>query len=759
MGDSGRRDTWMRGALVRIPAGLLTGHGAAPSVSRCRTRGPWTGVVIAALGIAVVVPAVGAVVGAVAMTALAGIYFDRREVPDLGPLTRFEFPTVGRIYDARGAVLMELAREQRSLSQFEQIPPIVRDAILATEDRRFFAHDGIDYLSVPRVLTRIRAAAWFNRLRSSAPDTPARSLFPQGGSTITQQLVRGVFLPEHAIRERGAVGPEAGWRGRTLERLLGARSANMVLRKVEEMRLAVWLEERMRREFGSKRRAKEEILARYASLVYMGNGQYGFARASEYYFGVPLASLTSADADRAALLAGIMKAPRNYAPTAPDGAAVLRRRDRVLALMAARGVITRAEREAAVRRPVVRMAPPTLVPLESAAVVEHVLEDLRAQELGLDDLLLGRVQVETTVDVRIQRIAADALEQGLERYETRRAPMNGFVQGAVVVLRNSDGAILAEVGGRRALAGRAPSYLDFNRARQAWRQPGSAMKPIVYLTAFRRRAVGLDTLVPDEPISVPDGTGGRKWIANYDGQYKGLLPLRQAFAESRNTVAVWLTTRVGLDAVLATARDLGLRATLRPFVTTALGASEVTLVDLAGVYRAMASGLVTAPYIVHAVKRGDDTAARVHAERLPALPVDDAALALVQEGLRGVVRLPSGTAGALNASSFPLAVMGKTGTTNDFRDALFVGSTYGREGITVAVRVGFDDNRSLGPRETGGRVALPVFRDIMRGIYRDELAGAAPVFPDAMERSITRYLLRPVEPPLLPVESSVAIKH
>jgi penicillin-binding protein 1A len=741
-----------------VPAGVLTGHGAATVVRKRRRRKPWTGVVIAAFGIAVVVPAVAAAIGVVAMTALVGIYFDRRDLPDPGPLTRFEFPTVGRIYDAQGAVLLEVAREQRSLSQYESIPPIVRDAILATEDRRFFAHDGVDYRSVPRVMRRIRTAAWFGHLRASAPDTPPRSIFPQGGSTITQQLVRGVFLPEHVLRENGAVSAAAGTKGRVLEALLGARSANMVLRKLEEMRLAVWLEERMGREFGSKERAKQEIFARYASLVYMGNGQYGFARASEYYFGVPLASLTPDDADRAALLAGIMKAPRDYAPTASDRLAVLRRRNQVLALMSARGFITPVQHDAAVLRPVVRVARPTLVPLESAAVVEHVLEELRAQDLGLDDLLLGRVQVQTTVDARIQRIAADALEKGLARYEARRVPRNGLVQGAVVVLRNSDGGVLAEVGGRRAIEGGATSYLDFNRAREAWRQPGSAMKPIVYLAAFRRRTVGLDTLVPDEPISVPDGTGGLKWIANYDGQYKGLMPARQAFAESRNAVAVWLTKRVGIDAVLATARDLGLRAPLRPFVTTALGASEVTLVDLAGAYRAMASGLVASSYVVRAVKRGDDTAAPVNAQRPPALPVDDAALALVQEALRGVVRLPSGTASALNSSTFPLAIMGKTGTTNDFRDALFVGSTYGVDGITVAVRVGFDDNRSLGSRETGGRVALPVFRDVMLGIYRDELAGAAPAFPDAMERGITRYLLRPVSPPLSPVDTSVAIK-
>lgn len=721
-----------------------TAGDSAAAVHRRRARRAWSGAAALTLGAAMLAGVAVATGGAIVAGALAVVHFDRRDVPDSGPLTRFEFPTIGRIHDARGAVLLEVAREQRGLSAFSEIPPIVREAILATEDRRFFAHDGVDYRSVPRVLTRVRAASWFRDLRAGGPAAAARSIFPQGGSTITQQLVRGVFLSDRVQRERGAVSADAGAGGRVLGALLGARSANMVLRKFEEMRLAVWLEERMRQEFGSKRRAKEEIFARYASLVYMGNGQYGFARAADHYLGTPLSALTRDDADRAALLASIMKSPRDYAPTATDRAAVLRRRNQIVVLMAARGFITAAQREAAVRRPLVRIVRPAIAPLESAAVVEHVLDELRARDLTLGDLLSGRVQVRTTVDARLQRLAVDALERGLARYEARWPALRGLVQGAVVVLRNSDGAVLAEVGGRRVFAGRAASYLDFNRARQAQRQPGSAMKPFVYLAAFRRGGIGLDTLVPDDPISVPDGAGGRKWIANYDRQFKGLVPVRQAFAESRNAVAVWLANRVGIDAVLATARDLGLRAPLRPFVTTALGASEVTLVDLAGAYRAMASGVAASPYVVSAVTLGRHAEARV--ARLPPSPlaVGDDALVLLQEALRGVVRLPSGTAYALHRStSRPLAVMGKTGTTNEFRDALFVGSTYGLRGVTVAVRVGFDDNRSLGPRETGGRVALPVFDDVMTGIYRDGLAGSAPTFPDAMERRITRHLTPP----------------
>ncbi len=707
-----------------------------------------------ALGLAALAGATVAGLAALLAASLAGVYLDRRAMPEMGPLLRFEFPTAGRIYDTRGQVLVELAREQRTLSRFDEIPPIVREAILAAEDRRFFSHDGIDYRSVPRVVSRIRAGTWLDQLMVGAVAAPGRAIFPQGGSTITQQLVRGVFLQEQVARERGGAATESGLAS-ALTSMVGSRSASMMLRKHEEMRLAVWLEAEMARAFGSKRRAKEEILARYASQVYMGNGQYGFARAAEYYFGTPLASLGPDDADRAALLAAIMKSPRAYAPTAADRERVLRRRNQILALMTRLRVISTATWREATARPLRVEARPAGAPPDSAAVIEHVLDELRAHDLGLDDLAQGRVQVHTTVDLRVQAVVAAALEEGLARYERRHPGVRGLVQGAVVVLRNADGGVLAEAGGRRARPGHPSSFLDFNRARQSWRQPGSAMKPIVYLAAFRAGVITLDSLVPDEPTSVPDGVGGRKWIANYDGSYKGPLPARQALAESRNAVAIWITKRIGIGAVMAAARDLGLQAPLKPFVTTALGASEVTLVDLAGAYRALASGVVATPYVVHGVMTGGEPGKIVSALRLAPLVIADPALALVQEGLRGVVRLPSGTAHALGRATFPVAVMGKTGTTNDFRDAIFVGSTYGPLGITVAVRIGFDDNRSLGARETGGRVALPVFADVMAGIYQAQLVGPSPAFPAAMERSITRYLATP----LPDAEPAAAIKE
>jgi penicillin-binding protein 1A len=179
---------------------------------------------------------------------------------------------------------------------------------------------------------------------------------------------------------------------------------------------------------------------------------------------------------------------------------------------------------------------------------------------------------------------------------------------------------------------------------------------------------------------------------------------------------------------------------LQPYVTTALGASEVNLMELANAYRTMASGLLTQPYLIRRIVRNSGQVMAESEHASSPVHVEGFALLLIQEGSRGVVRMPTGTAHALDSRGFPIAVMGKTGTTNEFRDALFVGSTYGPAGITIAVRIGFDDSRSLGARETGGRVALPVFKEIALRVYAEKLVGPVPPFPAEMERSINDYL-------------------
>jgi penicillin-binding protein 1A len=685
----------------------------------------------------------------VAVTLAAGairyIYFDRTNLPDLEAFSRFELPTIGHVYDVDGRPFIELASEYREITTYEDVPPIVRGAILAAEDKNFFSHNGVDYSGFARVVCKLRILNLLGRLTKMGKRDAANSaaIFPQGGSTITQQLVRGYFLRTMTAQEDSDQLRHQQGVARALSSVVGARTVNMLFRKLEEIRLSLWIEEEMRARFGSKRRAKEEILARYASLIYMGNGQYGFARGAEYYFGRPLSTFTAADADKAALLAGTAKSAFHYAPNASQPRKVLERRNQILALMVARGFISKDQARGASRRPIETVAQRKDKAIGASAVVDNILDELKGRRADLNEknLLQGHIQVYSTVNAQVQQITNQALEHGLLLYEKRHPRASGLIQGSVVVLRNRDASILAETGGRQFYKDRSSVASDFNRVTKSLRQPGSAMKPIVYLAAFRKGTFNLDTTVPDEPIAVSNGEDqDAKWIANYDGQFKGMIPLRMALAESRNAVAIWIAEQIGISSVLETAHNLGIETPLQPYPTTALGASEVNLLELANAYRTIASGTLTQPHVIRKIVLDSGEVIAEGARRSSPVDVDGEALALIQEGLRGVVRIPGGTAHALDSGGLPFAVMGKTGTTNEFRDALFVGSTYGTEGITVAVRIGFDDNRSLGAKETGGRIALPVFREIVIGAYGKKLVGPAPRFPAEMEQRIDVYL-------------------
>jgi penicillin-binding protein 1A len=659
------------------------------------------------------------------------VYFYRGGVPDLEAFLRFEPPTTGVINDAQGQVLIQLAREYRRVVTYDEVPEILRGAILAAEDKRFFDHSGVEYRALPRVVQKAAN-------RSLAEWREGRLFLPQGGSTLTQQLVRGYFLQDLTSRpDSDALFHEGLAPPRLLSAMLGAPATNKLLRKLEEVRLSLWLEEELGRQYGSRQQVKQEIFARYVSFIYLGHGRYGFAAASEYYFGKSLSEFTLTDAGDAAILAAIGKSPRDYAPE-PGNERLLRRRNQILALMARNGSIPESLAMRCQSEPI-RVAPRSPIKTAAPAVIAHVFDELIQRGGSVEELFQGRITVHSTVDARVQAIVNEALENGLVRYEQRHPRGTGMVQGSVVVLANANAAILAEAGGREVYDDRRTRYSDYNRATDSLRQPGSAMKPLVYLAALKL-GMSLDTEVLDEPISVPLGRNDRiKWIVNYDDQFKGPIPMRQALAESRNAAAVWLTREIGVRNVIQTAHEMGIHSALHPYLSTALGASEVRLLELAGAYRAIASGVLAEPHVIQRVTGVSGDLPSV-APSPTTQAIHSAALRSLQEGLRGVVRLPEGTAHSLAGRDFPIPVMGKTGTTNDFRDALFVGSTYGKEGITVAVRIGFDDNRPLGNRETGGRTALPIFREIMVRVYQDDLLGRAPRFPREIEDGINQYL-------------------
>ena len=681
------------------------------------------------------------------------INFNHSNLPDLDGFMRFEPPTTGHVYDANGNVLIELGRERREIIRYEAIPDVVRDAILSAEDENFFSHSGVDYSVFFRLLAKTNVRALFAHFATFGGGASKGPLvFPQGGSTITQQLVRCYFLQKRSSAKNSNSLQQEGALPHVLALIIGVPGTNRLLLKIETIRLSLWIEGEMRKQYGSKRRAKEELFARYASFIYLGNGRYGFAAASEYYFQQPIGAFTIDDADKAAVLAGITKSPAEYAPTVEDLQKPTRRRNQILNLMVANHFLS-AEAARRFELTPIHLAAHSVETVEAPAVVETTLGELRrlGPDLGSESviaqLLEGHIQVYSTVDERIQRIANAALENGLQAYEKRHPRSKGLIQGSVIVLRNSDSAILAEIGGRAVYKDRSNTYGDYNRVTQSKRQPGSAMKPFVYLSAFRQGALDLDTSVPDEPISVATSVDDSpKWISNFDNRFEGIIPARRALAESRNAVAIWVTEQIGIGSVLKTAKDLGIRTKLQPYVTTALGASEVTLLELGNAYRRMAGGTPGEPHVIDKIQ--DTRGAVVYNYPAPCCLTDgnEFGLSMIQEGLRGVVRIPSGTAHALDSHSFPIPVMGKTGTTNNYRDALFVGSTFGLKGITVAVRIGFDDYRSLGAKETGALAALPVFREIILKVYQEKLVGPVPRFPLEMEENIDAYLRGELRP-------------
>ena len=488
-----------------------------------------------------------------------------------------------------------------------EMSPWLPKAVIATEDRRFYHHFGIDPMGLARAL--------FDNLRAG--------VVVAGGSTITQQLAKNLYLtPERSLT-----------------------------RKLQELTLAIWLETRL---------DKDQILTLYLNRVYLGAGAYGVEAASRRYFGKSAHDLSLPEA---AMLAGLLKAPSALAPSSD----LSRARDRagvVLGRMAAEGFITEAQAKAA------RLKPAKLAPDADevgAYFVDWVLDGLTGH-LGKPE---HDIVVQTTLDLRLQTATEQALEGTLDASRQR----NAVEQGAAVML-DATGAVRAMVGGRDHRTS------PFNRAVNAHRQPGSAFKPFVYLTAVEAGWLP-GNRIDDRPLRI----GG--WQpANFDGKFRGQITLGEAFAHSVNTSAVRLAQTVGPDRVVATARQLGVSSPLQAVPSIALGTSEVTLLELTGAYLPFATGGIRRP--VFGVTRVVDEGGKVLYRHAPTeVRVIEAPAADAMQGLlEGVVS--DGTGKAAQLPGRPAA--GKTGTTQDGRDAWFVG--YSGDYI-AGVWLGNDDNAPM----------------------------------------------------------------
>ena len=676
------------------------------------------------------------------------------DIPEVSALDSYQPNTITRLLARDGRVIGEFAIERRIVIGYNDMAPVLRQAIIATEDGDFEQHFG---LSISRiVITAFKDIVYGQRF---------------GASTITQQLARGLFLGEYMTN---GVFVRSGW--------------PLVERKMKEMLVSVQLE---------RRYTKAEILTLYANQINLGHGAYGVEAASRMYFDKSAKDLTL---EEAATIAAIIQTPARLSPFVNPERTLARRNNYVLPRMVEEGFITKEEAADAASRPLVLLGQPT----PDRSIAPYFVEDIRKvleQKYGADALYQTGLRVQTTLDVDLQEAADAAIDRGLRIIDKRRAgfrkparnivaegrsvekfsmerwsqpilagdivpavvtfvpgPSGGSaririgeydvelkpsafawtrrtsaaqlfkvgdlievqvqslegkkpdelrleqppaVEGALVAIDNHTGQIRAMVGGFSFARSK------FNRASQARRQVGSLFKPFVYTAAIDRGFTPISTFI-DEPVSYEAGPNQPPYRPlNYDRKYEGHVTLRRALEQSRNIPAVKAMAELGPKEVVAYAKRFGLKGDYQPYLSLALGAAEATLVEMTSAYSAFPNqGVRLEPYSVMSIA---DREGNILLENRPepheALRADTAFV--MTNLLRGVVQ--RGTAQAAAALDWPLA--GKTGTMDEYTDAWFIGFD---PNITVGVWIGYDEKKPLGNGETGAAAALPIWMDFVK---------------------------------------------
>jgi penicillin-binding protein 1A len=595
--------------------------------------------------------------------AVAAYVFWPSDLPPAKALEEYA-PSVGsRVYGDDDEFLTEFQAEKRIFVPLQQIPAGLRNAIIAVEDARFYSHFGVDLRGIAR-------AAYANFRHGRVVE---------GGSTITQQLAKLLFLtPDRSFS-----------------------------RKVKEALLALELE---------KRYSKDRLLELYLNQIYMGHGAYGVEAAARMYFGKSVQDLTLPEAS---MLAALPRSPGNYSPFERPELAQ-RRRAIVVSRLLEQGYIGEVEAKAA-NRAALGLIPPERRRGSGQYFLEYLQQSLETK-YGGDVLYKSGLSIYTTLDASVQRSAEQALHEGLQALAARQGaraanrgkapPVAATPEGAVVVMEAATGYIKALIGGTDF------ARTEFNRALHAHRQPGSAFKPFVYLAALEAGRAPTEIL-DDSPIRYV--SAGKVWAPeNYDGKFRGPVTLQQALEESINVPTIRLLEELGVNPVLDAARRAGIESPLPHDLTLALGSGDVTLLELTAAYGTFANqGIRMEPLMVRYVT---DAQGRLVEENIPQgreAIQPGIALGLTQM-LLGVIE--RGTGVAARVLERPIA--GKTGTTNDFSNAWFVGYT---PSIVAGVWIGHDRPRSLGPEETGARAALPVWVAVMRAALRGQPVEEFPV--------------------------------
>jgi len=582
----------------------------------------------------------GAVLGLWGAIAVVGVViWVGAHLPAIQSLAIPKRPPTIQIVGLDGSVLASRGEMAGANVSLKDLPSYLPKAFIAIEDRRFYSHYGVDPIGIAR-------AAVANVMHRGVS---------QGGSTLTQQLAKNLFL--------------------TQERTMA--------RKLQEVELAIWLE---------RKHSKSEILELYLNRVYFGSGAYGVEAAAQRYFGKSAKNVTIAEA---AMLAGLVKSPSRLAPNRnPEGAEA--RAQIVLTAMADAKFITDAQAQASIGHPSYNVKP------VGAGTVNYV-----ADWIGevLDDLV-GQIEqsivVETTIDPKLQSVAEASI---IDELAAKSVKFN-VTQGALVAM-TPDGAVRAMVGGRNY------AESQYNRAVTAKRQPGSAFKPFVYLTAIE---AGLtpETIRQDSPIDI------KGWKPeNYTHEYFGSVTLTQALAMSLNTVAVRLGVEVGPKSVVRTAHRLGISSKLDANASIALGTSEVSVIELVGAYAPFSNGgLGVSPHVVTKIRTNEGKVLYARQPDQLSQVIDPRHVAMMNTMMQET--LLSGTARKAELPGWMAA--GKTGTSQDFRDAWFIGYT---ASLVTGVWLGNDDN-SPTKKATGGGLPVEVWTRFMRSAHQGVPVASLP---------------------------------
>ncbi|MBF2064286.1 MAG: penicillin-binding protein [Calothrix sp. C42_A2020_038] len=570
---------------------------------------------------------------------LVGLAISFRNLPDVRQLRNFFPSETTYFYDVKGKLLASIHGEaNREVVPLDRISPNLKRAVLASEDSDFYFHHGINPKGVGRALA--------SNLRGGG--------VREGGSTITMQLVKNLFLSRR--RE--------------------------FTRKIAEAVLAIRLEQIL---------SKDQILEMYLNQVYWGHNNYGVQTAARSYFNKAAENLTLAEA---AMMASLIQAPEEYSPFASMKKAK-EQQEIVLGRMLTLGWITQAEHDQAVAEKIklgrIRSFQGSALPYITNAVSAEL-----AKKFGRESLLKGGMRVQTTVDTEFQRMAEEIVARSHRRLLGQGLHRN---QIALVAIDPRTHFIKALVGGVDSRTS------EFNRATQALRQPGSAFKPFVYYAAFATGKYAPNSTVIDAPVRYRDGNG---WYfpRNYDGGFSGAMSIRTALAQSRNIPVIKIGKEIGMNKVVETSRTLGIMSPMEPVTSLPLGAIGVTPLEMASAYATFANYGWQSPATV--IMRVTDSSGNVMLDNTPKpqLVLDPWASAAILDVMRSVITEGTGKNAAIGR---PAA--GKTGTTSSEKDIWFVGTV---PQLTTAVWVGRDDNRQLASGATGGTMVTPIWAEFMQ---------------------------------------------